>query len=212
MINNISYLFSNYKTENTAQLQKYNKSSCVSFGHKLPTLANINIGAAPEGLIGKVRVRKGSGDAYLDVFKKKLAENVENYTIQNDKNEIIGTLDIYIVKCKPDYSGFDPSHVFADELRNFSRPDTPYHNSKLDYYKDIGTRLLQIAQKRSYEANCGGNLKLISLREAVDWYKTKIGMRQEHSPLLEFLISGNPNMLYLPPENKEFLKNLQGGL
>ena len=98
-------------------------------------------------------------------------------------------------------------------MRNFSNPNTLYYKQGLEYYKDIGTRLLQIAQRRSDEAQCQGNIKLISKGESLNWYKSVIGMRQEFPPIpgMKFNIH-NPNQLYLPPENKEPLSKLQGGL
>ena len=92
--------------------------------------------------------------------------------------------NIYIRKYKQEpWERTDPSHVFVDELRNFSNPNTPYYKQGLDYYKDIGTRLLQIAQRRSDEAQCQGNIKLISKGESLNWYKSVIGMRQEFPPI-----------------------------
>ena len=80
-------------------------------------------------------------------------------------------------------------------------------------YTHIGTRLLQIAQRRSDEALCNGNIKLISVNEALEWYKNVIGMRQEYPPMPGARMQiHNPNILYLPPENKEALSRLQGGL
>lgn len=190
---------------------KHNK---ISFGHNIPTLTHTNIGSCAEGYIGKIRVRKDNGEAFLNVFKKFLGENVENYTIKNDKNEIIGNANIFIIKCPPNpWDKVDPSYVMVDDLRNFSKPNTPYHDKNLEYFKDIGTRLLQIAQRRSDEACCQGNVKLISVNEALAWYKNIIGMRQEFPPIpgQKFNIH-NPNLLYLPPENKEPLSRLQGGL
>ena len=73
--------------------------------------------------------------------------------------------------------------------------------------------MLQIAQRRSDESMCQGNIKLVSKGESLDWYKNVIGMRQEFPsiPGMRFNIH-NPNQLYLPPENKEPLSKLQGGL
>ncbi len=186
----------------------------VSFGHNIPTLKHTNIGSCLEGYIGKIRVRKDGGEAYLDVFKKILGHNSENYTIKNEKNEVVGNVNLLISKLPPNpWENTDPSHVFVDDLRNFSKPGTPYHNKSLEYFKDIGTRLLQIAQRRSDEANCQGNIKLISKNESMNWYKNIIGMRQEFPPIpgQKFCIN-NPNKLYLPPESKEPLSRLQGGL
>lgn len=47
-----------------------------------------------------------------------------------------------------------------------SNPNTPYYKNGLEHIKDIGIRLLQIAQRRSDEAKCVGNIKLISKNES----------------------------------------------
>ena len=206
MINNISYL--------TGIIQNLHQRKNISFGQNIQTLTHTNIGSCLEGYIGKIRVRKTDGEVYLNVFKKYIGRDAENYVIQNDKNEAVGSINVFIRKSQPNpWDKTDPSHVFVDELRNFSKPDTPYHNPKLEYFKDIGTRLLQIAQRRSDEANCCGNIKLISKGESLNWYKNVIGMRQEFPPIpgMKFQIH-NPNQLYLPPEAKEPLSRLQGGL
>ena len=188
----------------------------VSFKHNIPdSLTHTNIGSCLEGYVGKVLVRKDGGNTTLNVFKKFKGENIENYILKNDKDEIIGTVDVFIKKYIPQpWETKDLSHVFIGELRNFSNPSTPYYTEGLEYYKDIGTRLLQIAQRRSDEAMCNGNIKLISKNtNAFDWYKKVIGMRQEFPPIpgCKFVIN-NPFAMYLPPENKEALSKLQGGL
>ena len=178
MINNISYLTGIIQPQNLHQRKN------ISFGQNIQTLTHTNIGSCLEGYIGKIRVRKTDGEAYLNVFKKYIGRDAENYVIQNDKNEAVGSINVFIRKSQPNpWDKTDPSHVFVDELRNFSKPDTPYHNPKLEYFKDIGTRLLQIAQRRSDEANCCGNIKLISKGESLNWYKNVIGMRQEFPPI-----------------------------
>lgn len=206
MINNISYI--------TYTPRAFTPNKNISFKGNIPTLTHTNIGSCLEGYIGKIRVRKDKGEAYLNVFKKYLGEKAENYTIKDDKNNVIGNVNIMIIKVPVNpWDGMDPSHVFVDDLRNFSKPGTPYHNPELEYFKDIGTRLLQIAQRRSDEAQCQGNIKLISKNESMNWYKNIIGMRQEHPPIPgQKLRIHNPNKMYLPPENKEPLSRLQGGL
>lgn len=164
MINNISYLTGIIQPQNLHQRKN------ISFGQNIQTLTHTNIGSCLEGYIGKIRVRKTDGEVYLNVFKKYIGRDAENYVIQNDKNEAVGSINVFIRKSQPNpWDKTDPSHVFVDELRNFSKPDTPYHNPKLEYFKDIGTRLLQIAQRRSDEANCCGNIKLISKGESLNW-------------------------------------------
>ena len=205
----------NYGTNGTQFPTNYNKNSSVCFKRNIPNaITHTNIGSCLEGYIGKVAVRKGKENVTLNVFKRYKENAIENYTIQNNSGDIIGSIDVSIRKYQQTpWDKTDPSHVFVDELRNFSNPNTPYYKKGLDYYKDIGTRLLQIAQRRSDEAQCQGNIKLISKNESLNWYKNIIGMRQEFPPIpgLKFNIH-NPNQLYLPPESKEPLSRLQGGL
>lgn len=185
----------------------------VSFKHNTAPLKRINIGSLPNGFVAKVKVRKGDGETFLSVFKEFLGKNAENYTIKNDKNDIIGNLNLFVIKPEPcPWIQNSVSYVFLDELRNFSKPDTPYHNKSLEYYKDIGIRLIQIAQRRSEEEGCNGNIQLISVNEAMNWYKNVIGMRQMYIPISGQPNFNNPNQLYLPPENKGALANLRGGL
>lgn len=207
MINNVSYFTTTNYSAN------FRKRSNVSFRHNIQTLANINLGCCPEGFIEKVNVRQGFSNAKLNLFKTFRAENVENYTIRDNKNEIVGNVDVFITKCQPvSWQSDSASYVFLDDLRNFSRPGTPYHNPKLDYYKDIGTRLLQVAMKRSYEEDCSGNIRLVSVNEALDWYKNKIAMKQLYPPTPGCFAIHNPNLLFLPEEAKKYLSELQGGL
>ena len=93
----------------------------------------------------------------------------------------------------------------VDDLRNFSKPNTPYHDKNLEYFKDIGTRLLQIAQRRSDEAQCVGNIKLIPMPESRRYYTDKIGMIKDPT---------NPygSAFILPPDKKEPLSKMYGGL
>lgn len=149
------------------------------------------------------------------MFFKHLTSEGEEYKIMNDFNNLIGHAKIKIRKYdEGQFYGLkeNPSHVFISELRNFSKPDTPYHNKDLPYYKDIGTRFLQIAQRRSDEAQCMGNIKLIAKNESKPFYMNVIQMKEEFpmgSSLRKF---NNPNMMYLPLEAKEPLSKLQGGL
>ena len=199
------------------------KTNCgLSFYGNLPveTIKHYNLGIMADGFIGKVKVLTADKvEAFLNVFKRSIAFGEENYRLIDDMDNIIGEMNIKINKYN-DYDRLtypsDPSHIFVDELRNYSRPATPYHNPNLDEFKHIGVRLMQIAQRRSDECRCAGNIKLVSKNESKLWYKNIIGMREEfpeipgQSKFMKML--HNPNVMYLPPENKEPLSRLYGGL
>lgn len=211
----MKYNYSNYpNTFNINPITTPKKRFQSFTGSFIPdALTHVNIGNKPQGYIGKIKVRLAEGgEAVLNVFKRIPMPNKERYTIKNDYDELIGQMDITIKKYNSnDYDHLtypsDPSHVFVDELKNFSHPETPYYTKGLTYHKDIGTRLLQIAQRRSDEAQCCGNIRLVSKGESKKWYLNIIGMRQEN-----FSKFSNQNMLYLPPENKEPLSRLKNGL
>lgn len=168
------------------------------------------------GYIGKIRVRTAENKIeYLNAFKTKLSNNEEKYIIKNDFGDSIGES---VIKIRKQYSNNkleqekNPSHIFVDELKNYSRLKTPYHNKNLKYYKDIGTRLLQIAQKRSIELGFDGNIELISKEESKPFYLNVIKMEEKY-PIGSFeRIYNNPNKLFLPDKTKEHLSKLQGGL
>lgn len=196
------------------------KTNSPSFsGRGIPqAVSDVNIGMLPAGFIGKIKVRLAEGgDAILNVFKRFGVDGIENYKVKNDYNELIGEMDLKVRKITT-YDPYtykeDPSHVYVDMLKNYTRPGTPDYNG-VTYHKDLGLRLLQIAQKRSDEARCNGNIRLNAKGEAKDWYINYIGMVPEPSPTdhLNLRIRlNNPNMLHLPPHSKEPLSRLQGGL
>ncbi len=204
--NNYSY---QYRTGNL--LSSPVKSNQPSFrgGGNIQRLTHMNIGMMPQGFIGHVNllnVSKGR-EEFLNVFKSFDCGN-ERYFIKNNDNEIIGEFMAKINKWF-DYDKLtykeDPSHVYIDDLRNYSKPDTPFHNKKLDYYKGVGVKCLQIAQRRSDEAQCVGNLRLCAMPEARPFYMKKIGMVPDpHNPF-----SG---MLIIPADKKEPLSKMFGGL
>ena len=175
-----------------------------------------NISQLPCGEIGTTNIRIANGEIReVKVIKNKKEENCENYQIKNNAGELLGEIDVYIKKIPTmpwDYSGADASHVFVDNLRNYSKPGTPYYKEGLEYHKDIGTRLLQIALKRSYESNFNGALKLVTKGESKNWYIDYIEMQAEIAPAIGLIKAHETNNLYLPPENKFHLANLQGGL
>lgn len=175
------------------------------------TLTQCNIGSMPEGIIGKVRVKKANGEeAYLDVMKLVGISGDETYQLRTKMGHIIGEIEIRIKKLLPSYfdlgSTEDPSHVFVEFLRNYSKKGTPYHVEGLEEYKNIGTRLMQIAQRRSDESGCEGNIKLISKDGSMDFYE-KIGLAKEDPEPW-----GDPHLYYLPTFAKESLSRLSGGL
>ena len=175
------------------------------------TIKHYNVGMCNNGIIGKVRVRKANGEeAFLNVMKNATIGGEETYQLQEKYGKVIGEIVIKIKKAMNyDRLEFpeDPSHVFVETLRNYSRKDTPYYRQGLDEYKDIGTRLLQIAQRRSDECCCNGNIKLISKNESKKFYE-KIGF-QEMPKAYNYKIQ---NWMYLPPHAKEPLSKLSGGL
>ena len=180
-----------------------------SFG--VETIKHYNIGMTGNGIIGKVRVRKKNGEeAFLNVMKNVTNGGDETYQLQEKYGKVIGEIVIKIKKSfNYDRLEFpeDPSHVFVETLRNYSKKDTPYYRQGLDEYKDIGTRLLQIAQRRSDECCCNGNIQLISKNESKLFYE-KLGF-VEMPKLYNY---AKQNKMYLPPDAKEPLSKLSGGL
>ena len=188
-----------------------NYSTKPSFKVSIPveTIKYCNIGMMHNGLIGKIKTLKANGEeAFLNVYKHANYLK-ELYFIKDDADQVIGEIDLRIKKAVDyDKTEFphDPSHVFIETLRNYSNPKTPFYRKGLDEYKGIGTKLLQIAQRRSDEACCNGNIELISKIESFDFY-FKLGFKNSN---LKW--GANPNKMYLPPEAKEPLSKLYGGL
>lgn len=182
-----------------------------SFKASLPveTIKHCNIGMMPNGLIGKIRAMKANGEeVLLNVFKDANSMS-EIYFIRDNAQQAIGFIELKIRRFS-DYNNLaysqDPSHVFVETLRNFSNPKTPYYIKDLEEYKNIGTRLMQIAQRRSDEARCNGNIELISKNESLNFYR-KLGFQN-----LKTFWGGNPNKMYLPPDAKEPFSRMYGGL
>lgn len=201
------------------QIKSGNKEQISFQGNFAQRLTNVNIGMFPEGFIGCVKLRKAANneEVLTNVFKS-FEYNREVYQLKDNNNNVIGEAKLRINKFwegrydKIEYPE-NPSHVFVDDLYNYSKPNTPYNNSNLEELKDAGLRLLQIAQRRSDEAQCTGNVRLISMPEAKSWYMNYIGMQQLHkgNSNLRFDVQ-NPNILFLPPHAKEPLSKLEGGL
>lgn len=172
-------------------------------------LTHTNIGMAKNGLIGKVEVLKATGDkVFLNVFKQG-GFLKEYYFLKDDVDNIIGEIELRVKKAinydKVAYPQ-DPSHVYVELLRNYSDPKTPFYRKGLEEYKHIGARLLQIAQRRSDEAQCNGNIELISRIESFNFY---YALNFKNT---DIAWGGNPYRLYLPPEAKEPFSKRYGGL
>ena len=177
----------------------------------IETIKHANLGMAGKGYVGKVRVLKANGqEAYLNVIKNVMCQNSETYILQENYGKVIGEITFKIKKAfdydREQYPE-DPSHVFVEYLRNYSNPNTPYYRQGLEEYKGVGTRLLQIAQRRSDESCCMGNIQLHTKDNSKPFYK-KLGF--EEIPRL-FSYTNN-NQMYLPPMAKEPLSKRYGGL
>jgi len=167
-----------------------------------------NIGSMPVGFIGKIKTLKANGEeAFLNVIKSAY-KDYETYQLQDNYERVIGKIEFrfnkYIYKIKN-----EKDHVFVSELRNFSNPNTPYYKQGLEEYKHIGTKLLQLAQIRSFENNCNGNIELIAKnrKEVIEFYKN-LGFKQfENISIYE-----NPYRLQLAPESISLLANKYDGL
>lgn len=210
MIGRISYLNTppQYAINNTKSRPNFKGRFNVE------TISNTHIGNSLNGLLGNIKVKApDTKQPYLKVLKNTSSTG-EEYRVLDKSNKLIGILDLVIRKDNPSYyqPKGDNSHVFIRELKNFSTPRTPYHNKELPKYGDVGTRLMQIALKRSIESGCSGNIKLIAKGESKPFYENVIKMVEEFpegSPERRF---NNPNTMFLPKEAQEHLKNLHGGL
>ena len=200
--NNYSYYSTNY-------IKPLKRPTFKSYGY-VESVKNTNLGQCFNGLVGSVRVFKNQGEEVaLNVFKHKDYYN-ETYALKDNLERIVGKIVLKINKMPESekyYGDEDLNHVFVSELRNHSNPNTPYYFPELEEYKGVGTRLLQIAQKRSYEEMCNGNIELVSKNESLNFYK-KLGFTRAN----EFSIYVNPNKLKLAEENKSKLFNQYGGL
>ena len=175
------------------------------------TIKHYNIGMMSDGYIGKIRVFDNlKKEVFLNVFKKCYGKNSESYYIKNDKNDVIGDMDIIVGARNNKSTGIESEnskHVFVSSIRNYSNPKTPYYKGYVNEYKNIGTRLLQIAQRRSDESWCNGNIELISKEESLPFYEKLGFVRAESNSKYS-----NPNKMILPPEAKEPLSRRYGGL
>ena len=189
----------------------FSKPKKLSFQASIPVekLTHTNIGMAKNGLIGNVEVLKANGEkVFLNVFKYANCLK-EIFFLKDNAEQVIGEIELKVKKAinydKVAYPQ-DPSHVYVEILRNYSDPKTPFYRNGLEEYKHIGARLLQIAQRRSDEAQCNGNIELTSRTESFDFYYA-LGFKNS-----DLTWGGNPYRLYLPPEAKEPFSKRYGGL
>lgn len=172
------------------------------------TIKNVNIGAMPNGVIGKIKVFKASGkEAFLNL-EKYTTSTEESYHLKDELNNIVGKIDFFFNR--PVWAMDDEtSHVFVKELRNFSNPNTPYYKKGLEEYRQVGTKLLQVAHKRSLENNCEGNIELVAKNEkaVLEFYKN-LGFEQPAN-ITPYM---NPYRLHLAKDKQSILAQKYGGI
>ena len=194
---------------NNYQTRPLNKT--FKGGMPVETIKHYNIGIMHDGYIGKIKLfDSNKQEAILNVFKKRYGKNAESYFIKDNNGDVIGDMDIIIgaknnIGSREDVE--NSKHVFVSSIRNYSNPKTPYYKGFLKEYKQVGTRLLQIAQRRSDESWCNGNIELISKEDSMPFYE-KLGFKKTKiaNPY------SNPNRMHLPPDAKEPLSRIYGGL
>lgn len=172
------------------------------------TLKTINIGSMPAGFIGKLRTLKANGEEALLNVIKSTYKDYETYQLQDDYDRVIGKIEFRFNKYTYRLNN-EKDHVFVSELKNFSNPNTPYYRNGVEEYKHIGTNLLQLAQIRSFENNCDGNIELVAKnrKDVINFYKN-LGFKQsENISMYE-----NPYRLELAPEAKDTLAKKYDGI
>ena len=150
-----------------------------------------------DGIIGQIEV-KGINDkkVLLDVEKFVDKFGLEYYAILDKSGGILGEIEF-----KPTITN-DTKYVWIEHF-------VSHYSRYLEWgnYKEIGTRLMQIALKRSEEAGCEGNIELFTTETGENFYK-KIGM-ETFFPVLN---SRQQHRMYLTQDGKQRLKTLYGGL
>ncbi len=171
-------------------------------------VATKNLGLTTNGFIGKLEVVKANGKKALLNLVKSIYNDYEIYNLTDDYDRTIGRIEFRFNK-SPWKTNKEKDHVFVSELRNFSNPNTPYYKNGLEEYKQIGTKLLQLAYKRSIENNCDGNIELVAKnhKEVLEFYK-KLGFKQPEN----ISIYENPYRLSLSTDAMESFANKYGGL
>lgn len=180
------------------------------FKSKFPilTIGNLNLGAARNGYLGKLKTIKASGEEVFLNLNKSTYSNYEIYNLTDNFDNIIGKIEFRMNKYLSQ-SEDEMDHIFVTEVKNFSNPNTPYYKNGLEEHKHIGTKLLQIALKRSFETGCNGNIELVAKnkKEVLEFYK-RLGFKQPAN-IPKY---GNPYRLHLSEESKDQLSKKYGGL
>lgn len=195
-----------YNYSKVCQLEKV---SNPSFQALISTnrLTHCNIGMMENGIIGSVGVLRNGKEVFLNVVKSAGPSGQETYMIKDMIGKIVGEVDMKI-NLSSGY-GNDISHVFVEHLANHSRPNTDEFVSGLPHYQGVGTRLMQIVQRRSDESGCRGEICFYA-KEAAKPFHRKLGFIPVPFES-EFERRGN-NKMYLPAEAKEPLSKMLGGL
>ena len=169
-----------------------------------------NICLMPNGKIGKVEfLRKDGRKVLLDLVKSADGKGNELYTFEDEFGEIIGEMDIKINRAvNYDKTNFpqDPSHIHVVFICNHSDPNTKYYNDIVGEYEHIGTRLLQVALKRSEEAFGFRSINLSSVPKAKNFYK-KVGFTEIPNKFGQY-----KGYMCLLPEGANTLAEMYGGL
>lgn len=193
-------------------VQKINSNGYItrpSFkSQSFKSLKDCNLGALPNGIIGQIKAIKANGQEACLNLEKFASSSLETYQLKDRVGNVVGKIDFYFNK--PIWIMDDETnHVFVKELRNFSNPNTPYYKKGLEEYKQIGTKLLQIAHKRSLENGCDGNIELVAKNEkfVLDFYK-KLGFEQP----ADITYSINPYRLHLDFDKQNQLASKYGGI
>lgn len=179
------------------------------------TIKDLDLGSCRNGYIGKIFVEQKDGTTtFLNLHKRVENQNTEVYKVLDDYGNLIGETKLLIRKNdeQASWTQGNVNHVFVDELMNYSKPNTPFYKKNLKHYKGIGTKLLQIALKRSFETGCEGNIELIAKDEAKPFYLDVIKMCEKYPEGSFERRYNNPNKLYLPKDKIHRLENLNGGI
>ena len=182
------------------QYQTHNYCLKPSFNGLLfntKSLSKQNISKMKDGIIGKVEVEGiNENKVLLNVEKFVDKSGLEYYAILDKTDAILGEIEL-----KPTITS-DTKHVWIEHLIS-------HYSRFMEWggYKEIGTRLMQIALKRSEEAGCDGNIELFTTKIGEDFY-IKTGFKKFFPNNSRY----QQHRMYLTQEGKQQLKTKYGGL